>query len=217
MKNKIGSVVNYNGYDWIVIKEGDDITLMMKDCLSEDEIKELFENDDIDDDDHYCVVFNHDQSNNDWCSSHIRTVLNGKFLDKFNKSDLNLMKTNYDEDKYSNDYIRIPTLREIERFDKDILNDKEFNYISLSRREIKILFNIYQNATSEISYLDQKNEQLESNWKELKKWLEEQLKRYQKRLASATTELEDKLNYERCHICRNTLDKMEELESGNNE
>lgn len=61
------------------------------------------------------------------------------------------------------------------------------------------------------------NKQQETNWKELKKSLNNKLKRYQKQFIQSTTDLEDRINYERCHICRNTLDKMEELESGNNE
>lgn len=57
---------------------------------------------------------------------------------------------------------------------------------------------------------------LYQNWNELKKFTEENLKQYQKQLAQATTDLEDRINYTRCFCYRSSLDKMQELE-GNNE
>lgn len=46
------------------------------------------------------------------------------------------------------------------------LNDKEFDCLYLSRREVKILFYIYQNATSEIFELEEENQQLKSQLKQ---------------------------------------------------
>ena len=56
--------------------------------------------------------------------------------------------------------------------------------------------------------------QLQNNWNELKKFDEEKLKQYQKQLAQASTDLEDKINYTRCYCYRENLDKMQELEQG---
>lgn len=116
---KIGDTIKYNGYEWYIIKLVDNkATLLMKNCLSEDEMQEIFADEYLDNDND--VVFNLDKSNNDWCNSIIRERLNNTFIDKFNKVELNIMKTNYDEDKYSNDYIRLATIREIEKFGNNI-------------------------------------------------------------------------------------------------
>lgn len=118
---KVGDLINYNGYEWYIIKvEKNYSTLMMKNCLSEDKIKELL-------DDEYDVRFNLDISNNDWQDSIIKKILNYKFTYEFNIDELSLMNTNYDENKYSTDLIRIPTIREIERLSDNIkLSDKDY-------------------------------------------------------------------------------------------
>lgn len=111
---KIGDIVEYNDYEWYVIKVQDNnVTLMMKDVLSNEEITEYFT-------DKNYVKYNVDKTNYDWKDTYIRKVLNKKFLEKFNKVELNIMHTNYDEDKYSDDHIRIPTIREIEKLDEGI-------------------------------------------------------------------------------------------------
>lgn len=122
---KVGDLINYNGYEWYIIKvEKNYSTLMMKNCLSEDKIKELF-------DDEYDVKFNLDGSNNDWQDSIIKKILNYKFADEFNINELSLMNTNYDENKYSFDLIRIPTIREIERLSDNIKFSNK-NYWTMS-------------------------------------------------------------------------------------
>lgn len=116
---KVGDLINYNGYEWYIIKtEKDNSTLMMNNCLSEDKIKELFDDNYLDDE--YDVKFNLDGSNNDWQHSIIRKILNYKFAYEFTINELSLMNTNYDENKYSFDLIRIPTIREIERLSDNI-------------------------------------------------------------------------------------------------
>ena len=49
------------------------------------------------------------------------------------------------------------------------LNDKEFNYITLSRRELTILFKIYQSATSEILELEEEIRSLKQEIDDLEK------------------------------------------------
>lgn len=123
---KTGDTVKYNNYDWYVIKVNDNnITLMMKDVLDEEKIKKCFTDKNYLDDDND-VRFNIDKTNFDWNDTYIKKVLNSTFLEEFNKEELNLMKTNYDEDKYSDDYIRIPTIREVEKLDINIRKSNKY-------------------------------------------------------------------------------------------
>ena len=48
---KIYDLVKYNGYEWIVINVKEDrLTLMMKNCLSKEKMKEIFNNNYLDKD-----------------------------------------------------------------------------------------------------------------------------------------------------------------------
>ena len=121
---KVYDLVKYNGYEWIVINvENDKLTLMMKNCLSKEKMKEIFNNNYLDK--YFDIKYSLDKTCNDWNKTELKRGLNDKFLKEFNPEDLIEMKTNYDEDKYSFDYIRIPKIREIERLDRDkIVPDK---------------------------------------------------------------------------------------------
>lgn len=92
---KLYDVVKYCDHEWYVIKIGNnEVTLMLKDVIGT------------------CTYS--DNNSNDWKDSN---VIN-KCLELFGKiqsDDLISMKINYDEDKYSYDLVRIPTLREIEQ------------------------------------------------------------------------------------------------------
>ena len=86
--------VNYCNHEWYVIKiENDEVTLMSKNVIGT------------------CTYS--DNNSNDWKDSN---VINKclELFDEIQSDDLISMKTNYDEDKYSCDLVRIPTLREIE-------------------------------------------------------------------------------------------------------
>lgn len=121
---EIYDLVKYNGYEWIVINVKDNkLTLMMKNCLPKKKMKEIFNNDYLNEDGG--IKYSLDEECNDWNKTEIKRGLNNEFLKEFNKEELVKMKTNYDEDKYSFDYIRIPKIREIERLDQDkIASDK---------------------------------------------------------------------------------------------
>lgn len=135
---KIYDLVKYNGYEWIVINvKNDKLTLMMKDCLPKEKMKEIFNNDYLDKVGD--IKYSLDKTCNDWNKTEIKRGLNDNFLKEFNKEELVKMKNNYDEDKYSHDYIRIPKIKEIERLDLDkIAPDKSYWTMSPS----------YFNATS---------------------------------------------------------------------
>lgn len=111
---KIYDLVKYNGYEWIVINiKNDKLTLMMKSCLLKEKVKEIFKNSYLDGSGD--IKYNLEKRCNDWDKTEIKRGLNDEFLKEFNKEELVKMKTNYDEDKYSSDYIRIPKVKEIER------------------------------------------------------------------------------------------------------
>ncbi len=113
---KVGNSVKYNNYEFYIIKLDDNFaTLVSREFLSKDKIKELFKDDTDYLDDDCDVRFNTDETDNDWQNSKIREVLNTKFIQEFNKNELVRMTTNYDECKHSRDYIRLLTVREVER------------------------------------------------------------------------------------------------------
>lgn len=91
---KLYDTVNYCNHEWYVIKiEEDVITLMSKNIVGT------------------CTYS--DNNSNDFVESNCIKLLN-EFMKKLNENDLMLTKTNYDENKFTNSIIRIPTLREIE-------------------------------------------------------------------------------------------------------
>ena len=115
---KIGDIVKYNNYEWYITKiNNESVTLMMADVLSDDDINELFDDKTYVDGNDVVYSKNND---NDWANTYIREVLNSKFLDKFSKEELNVMRTNYSENKFADDYVRIPTVWEIRELDEDI-------------------------------------------------------------------------------------------------
>lgn len=115
---QIYDLVKYNGYEWIVINVKDDkLTLMMKKCLSPRKLKEIFNKEYLTEYD--CIKYSLDGKCSDWNKTKIKIGLNNEFLKEFNKEELVKMKTNFDENKYSFDYIRIPNIREIEILDSN--------------------------------------------------------------------------------------------------
>lgn len=131
--HEVGDIVTYKGLEWYVIKveptteltidilganieNGEVLTLMLKNKLNAEQLDKCgFTRDDYND-----IAFNSDKANNDWLDSNVRKCVNA-FADKYlDKSKLLKMRSNYDEDKYSDDIIRIPKLREIEKLPKDL-------------------------------------------------------------------------------------------------
>ena len=115
---KIYDLVNYNGYEWIVIDvEDNKLTLMMKNCFPKEKMKAIFKEEYLTKDGG--IKYSLNKTCNDWNKTEIKRGLNNEFLEEFNKDELIKMKTNYDTDKYSYDYIRIPKIREIKRLDSN--------------------------------------------------------------------------------------------------
>ena len=122
---QIYDTVKYNGYKWIVINVKDNkLTLMMKNCLSKEKMKEIFSEKYIDE--YGDIKYNLEARCIGWNKTEIRRGLNNKFLKEFNKEELVKMTTDY-----AFDYIRIPKIREIEGLDPDkIAPDKSCWMIS---------------------------------------------------------------------------------------
>ena len=115
---KIYDLVNYNGYEWIVIDVKDNkLTLMMKNCLPKEKMKAIFKEEYLTE--NGGIKYSLNETCNDWNKTEIKRGLNNEFLEEFNKDELIKMKTNYDIDKYSYDYIRVPKIREIEILDSN--------------------------------------------------------------------------------------------------
>lgn len=100
---KLYDEIQYNGYSWYIIdKKIDSVMLLAKDCLQDEEMQ-----------------FNN-KNDFDWNNSLIKKKLNEDFIGAFNEEQLNIMHTNYDENKYSNDLIRLLTIREVENLPEEI-------------------------------------------------------------------------------------------------
>ena len=111
--HEIGDIIPFCGMDWYIIDKFDKkLKLMLKDTLQ-------------------CMAYS-DKNSNDWLESNVRNYLNKEFLQKFNKDKLIEMCTNYDENKFSNDFIRIPTLREIEKLPMNIRESDDWYWTMTS-------------------------------------------------------------------------------------
>lgn len=128
---KIGDKVNYKNYEWFVTKiEDEKVTLMMADRMSDEDIEELFYEEEMRDSDND-VKF--DKETNDWKDSYIRKVLNKRFINKLDKQDLNEMTINYAEDEYTTDHVRIPSLKECRELPKEILTNNKAVFWLINR------------------------------------------------------------------------------------
>lgn len=131
---KIGDKVTYKGLDWFVIKiknkKKKQVTLMLVDRLPKDILTKVFDSDCLDSD--YDVLF--DRNTYDWKDSYLRKQLNSKFLEvlEINESDLIQMTTNYAEDEYTKDYVRIPSFKDIETLPRGIIK-KDYTYYLMNR------------------------------------------------------------------------------------
>lgn len=101
---KLYDEIRYNGYSWYIIdKKLYSVTLLAKECLQGENMQ-----------------FNN-KNDFDWNNSLIKKKLNENFIGAFNEEQLNIMYTNYDENKYSNDLIRLLTIREAENLPEEII------------------------------------------------------------------------------------------------
>jgi hypothetical protein len=132
---KIGDKVNFKGLEWFVTKlrkykKTNYVELMLADKLSQDILERVFDNSDMRNDGR--IKF--DNESYDWKKSYIRTQLNNKFLDVLNidKKDLLLMTTNYVENEYTKDFVRIPSFNDCETLPREVIK-RDYWYFLINR------------------------------------------------------------------------------------
>jgi len=119
-KYKVGDEVKWCNFDWIVIKTGtklQNITIDLPGFMVTEEntvtlmLKNTIQN----------MTYS-DNNSNDYKESNVKKYLENEFINKLDKSKLIEMRTNYDEDKYVDSLVRIPTIRDIEALPMSIRN-----------------------------------------------------------------------------------------------
>ena len=117
---EVGDEVKWCNFDWIVIKTGtklQNITIDLPGFMVTEEntvtlmLKNTIQN----------MTYS-DNNSNDYKESNVKKYLENEFINKLDKSKLIEMRTNYDEDKYVDSLVRIPTIRDIEALPMSIRN-----------------------------------------------------------------------------------------------
>ena len=152
-------LVNYKNFEWYVIKEDEkEKLLFMKDGIPADQVKKYFTNEQMVDSDND-VRFNKDYTNPWWRDSYIRQVLNTKFLEDLDMSELNVMETTVelnDEKVNTKDYVRLITKEEAENLHLEIRKtNRQYGYWTMSpyywRGSLALVFFVY--GSSDPGYL----------------------------------------------------------------
>lgn len=132
---KIGDKVSYKGLEWFVTKlrrykKSNYVELMLVDKMSQDMLEKIFDDENMRSDDR--IKF--DNESYDWKKSYIRSQLNNKFLEVLNadKKDLLLMTTNYAENEYTKDFVRIPSFNDCETLPREIIK-RSYDYFLINR------------------------------------------------------------------------------------
>ncbi len=131
---QIGDKITYKGLSWFIsriIYDHDKkyYELFLAEPMSNKILKQIFDNEYLDNSDSKYVLF--DKKSYDWAESYIRKQLNSKFLEvlEINKSDLLKMKTNYKQDSTVDDYVRIPSFKDMNELPKEIIKRNYFYYL----------------------------------------------------------------------------------------
>lgn len=144
---EIGKEIKFCGYDWYIINQYEDnVVLMMKDILSEEEINKYIKNDPIMVNGS-CVRYNDNIRHNEWGLSYIYRILNGEFLNQ-NKE----LKENIIE-------IRLPKKEEIEELDYEIRQANDWYwtctpYESSNEHYIKSVWRVGSSGSLGYSYVN---------------------------------------------------------------
>lgn len=132
---KIGDKVNYKGLEWFVtklrkVKKENYVELMLADKMYQDIFEKVFDDSSMRSDDQ--IKF--DSKNYDWKKSYIRNQLNSKFLEVMNidKNNLLQMTTNYAENEYTKDFVRIPSFNDCENLPKEVIK-RDYSYFLINR------------------------------------------------------------------------------------
>lgn len=125
---KIGDIVYFNSYDWYIMKIDNDIaTLVMKECLPKETVLKYWNEIDVDGDVKFSI-----NNSYDFDKSNLKAGLM-KFAKAEFPHHLRKMKINYDEDKYCESFMRVPTIREVEKFTTEMHNiEHKYGYWTMS-------------------------------------------------------------------------------------
>jgi len=124
----------FGGFEWYVIaKDNDNLTLLMKDKLTSNQMTKYFDRKLLDGD--YDIPFNQNSSNV-WCDSQIRMALNSKFLEELDTTKMRLMATtliSHNKEYITKDYVRLLTKEELDKLPNDILKcSGQYGYWTMS-------------------------------------------------------------------------------------
>ncbi len=140
---KLYDIVNYCNHEWYVIKiEEDGVTLMSKITVANCTYSEI--------------------NSNDWKDSTV-VIKCLEFIKKMEPDDLISMKTNYDENKYSYNLVRIPTLRETEQMPRDVRSCGEAYWTMTSSYGVSedcdyaFVFRVYSSGNLNYDGVDSRN------------------------------------------------------------
>lgn len=132
---KIGDKVNYKGLEWFVTKlkrykKENYVELMLADKLPQNILEKVFDDKNMRNDDK--IKF--DNGSYDWKKSYIRKQLNTKFLEVMNidQNDLLVMTTNYVENEYTKDFVRIPSFNDCETLPREVIK-RDYWYFLINR------------------------------------------------------------------------------------
>ena len=129
---KVGDLIEFRGLGWYVIrtkkrKKEKLLELILMDKMPQNLLEKVFDDENMRND--YRIKFDNDSY--DWKKSYIREKLNTRFIDVLgiNRSDLVKMTTNYVEDEYVKDLVRIPSLKDMRELPKEIIKKDYFYYL----------------------------------------------------------------------------------------
>lgn len=132
---KVGDKVSYKGLEWFVTKlrrykKSNYVELMLADKMPQDMLEKVFDDESMRNDGR--IKF--DSESYDWKKSYIRSQLNNKFLEVLNidKKDLLLMTTNYAENEYTKDFVRIPSFNDCKSLPTEVIK-RDYRYFLINK------------------------------------------------------------------------------------
>lgn len=134
-KLKLYDVIEWCGYEWYIINlKDDETTLFMKDKMPVSRVEKYFSERLLDSDKD--VKFDTKGKNPWWADSEIRFILNSIFLNDLDVKQMNKMVTTVkldDQERTTEDYVRLITKEEAESLPQEILKcSGEYGYWTMS-------------------------------------------------------------------------------------
>ena len=159
-KLKLYDVIEWCGYEWYIINlKDDETTLFMKDKMPVSRVEKYFSERLLDSDKD--VKFDTKGKNPWWADSEIRFILNSIFLNDLDVKQMNKMVTTVkldDQERTTEDYVRLITKEEAESLPQEILKcSGEYGYWTMSPSFFSHWFyanELYVNSTGAVNSHD---------------------------------------------------------------